>query len=311
MSLHLPFILASSADIGAAGDFIDKTSQATASYGPLVVSFSAGLLVLIILFFVFIHITQKNIERKMARDDKTSDSLGEFQKTIIDNALEEYKNKEAITMADVAEGLKQVNNSINSLKTAIEESHKPKEEKDDYHKDIVGAYIDVHNVFKDAATEVLGKLGCERVGIYVFHNGNKSYHGLPFFKMSCVHETTNSGTIANNHRGKNHCDLPLHLYSELIEVLWNEGSFISDDVRITMENMKSLKEFIELSTVRSIYMKAIKDSNNMVAGFVVAEFNNTECFTTNASRHKYADDAIGTMVDKITPLITSKYVYKK
>lgn len=312
MNLFIPHILATSADIDSAGNFISGVGDATANHGPLIVIFSVLLLLFIIVFIIFMEIMKKNIEKKIEKDGKNSESLEEFQKTIIDNALDEYKKKETISMSDILEGLKQVVESVSALKTSIEETHKPKEEKEgDYHKDIVGAYIDVNNVFKDAANELLGKIGCERVGIYVFHNGNKSYHGLPFFKMSCVHESTNSGTIVNNRRGKNHCDLPLHLYSEIIEVLWNTGSFISDDVNVDKDKIKSLKEFVEMSSIKSIYIKAIKDVNNMVAGFVVAEFNNVECFTTNSNRHNYVDDSIGTMVDTITPLITSKYVYKK
>ena len=187
---------------------------------------------------------------------------------------------------------------------------KEQEDKDeDYHKDLVGAYIDVNMTFKDASRCALTRLNCDRVAIYVFHNGNTSSMGLPFFKMSCVHEWTNRG--GSTLRGKSHSDMPLHLFNDFIENLYSDGYYRIDDVTNPYIEDPSIKEFTSFSDTKSLYIVAIKNSDGIITGFSVAEFHNKEIFETDIRRDKDVKEVLEQMIYKIAPIINNKYTYNK
>lgn len=136
-------------------------------------------------------------------------------------------------------------------------------------KSLVKTYIDVNSVFRTACKGTLEALEADRVAIYVFHNGNKSIHGFPFFKMSCVGEWVLYSNGVNN-QGKSHSDLPLHLFSSIIENIYDDGEYYTDPLDpVTNE---SLKTFIDSYQINFIYIRAILDNYQNLAGFSIAEF---------------------------------------
>ena len=138
-----------------------------------------------------------------------------------------------------------------------------------YNKDLVGTFIDHTTTFREASRTLINNLRCSRVAIYLFHNGNKTLYGFPFIKMSCVFEITNKGTMTV--RSKTHVNLPLHLFHDFIDSLYNNEEFAGnlDDVEI---HDNSIREFLSYSDSKSLFMKAIKKKDGSLAGFTVCEF---------------------------------------
>ena len=156
-------------------------------------------------------------------------------------------------------------------------------------RDLVDTYIDINIILKDAIRTALNELNAERVAIYVFHNGNKSIHGLPFFKLSCIHEWNKVGSMAMKtraYRSITHHSMPLYLLSDIVEDIYANGRYYISDVQKKKDNSNCLQAFLEHSDVESMYAVAIKDDNDNIAGFVIAEFKDNIDFNNSSITEK-------------------------
>ena len=294
-------------NVGEMTDGITNIAKAISEYGPLVVLMAVFLVIFLALVVLVLRSNSKMMTQIMNRQ-RTSDELD--QKIInkfVENALATQKTNHDTEVKELVEEIKEAI----KLRDASEEHRDPNNDNsnNDYHKDLVGAYIDVNMAFKDASRSALNALHCDRVAIYVFHNGNKSMHGLPFFKMSCVHEWTTHGS--NTLRGKSHTDMPLHLFNDFIENLWKCGVYKAEDVQKSIHEDPSLKEFIAFSNTESLYMVSIKDDEGALSGFVVAEFEQIEHFECDDRRDTQIRHIIDTMIDRVGPIVTHQYIYRR
>lgn len=133
--------------------------------------------------------------------------------------------------------------------------------------ELVNTYISVNLSLKSICKSILGKFSADRVAVYVFHNGNVSAHGLPFFKVSCIGEWIK---IPNLSRGRAHSDLPLYTISDIVEKLYNEGK-----VQILENDFDENQKFINVmgtGKTKSIFIYQIVDSNDNLAGFTLLEY---------------------------------------
>ena len=290
---------ASEAD--GAVDAVDKMSKAIIEYGPLVVLLSIFFLIFIILIVVILRSNHRLTTQIMNRNNTNGNLEEEVIKKFVNGALSELTKDQDIEGA-IARQLK-------PLEDAISHMNHEHDDENDYHRDLVGAYIDVNMAFKDASRTALKDLKCDRVGIYIFHNGNESMLGLPFFKMSCIHEWTSTGI--NTLRGKSHSSMPLHLFNDFIEDLWRDGVYKSENVDETIKTDPSIKEFISFSKTKSLYIMAIKNDSDAITGFVVAEFDNIETFEHNETRDSEINTILVEMIRKISPIVSNRYVFKK
>lgn len=290
---------ASEAD--GAVDAVDKMSKAIIEYGPLVVLLSIFFLIFIILIVVVLRSNHRLTTQIMNRNNTNGKLEEEVIKKFVNGALSELTKDQDIEGA-IARQLK-------PLEDAISHMNHEHDDENDYHRDLVGAYIDVNMAFKDASRTALKDLKCDRVGIYIFHNGNESMLGLPFFKMSCIHEWTSTGT--NTLRGKSHSSMPLHLFNDFIEDLWRDGVYKSENVDETIKTDPSIKEFISFSKTKSLYIMAIKNDSDAITGFVVAEFDDIETFEHNETRDSEINTILIEMIRKISPIVSNRYVFKK
>lgn len=295
---------------------ITNLAQAIKAYGPLIVLMSIFFVIFILLVFMVIWTNKKMMNRMMKREDNSDKTDQAILNKFIENVLEAQstKDKDDIkTIADeIKESLKPIEtalNNINNGNNQLLDHHGIGDGSDDYHKDLVGAYIDVNMAFKDASREALNALKCDRIGLYVFHNGNSSLHGLPFFKMSCIHEWTTRG--GNTLRGKSHVDMPLHLFNDFIENLWKDGYYKSENVDKSIEIDPSMKEFIAFSDTKSLYMVSIKNNEGSLVGFVSAEFDKYDTFEHDKDRNDQIKAILDKMITKVSPIVSTKYVYKK
>lgn len=294
-------------NIGEMTDGVTNIAKAISEYGPLVVLMAVFLVIFLALVVLVLRSNSKMMTQIMNRQ-RTSDELD--QKIInkfVENALATQKTNHDTEVKELVEEIKEAI----KLRDASEEhrDHNTDNSNNDYHKDLVGAYIDVNMAFKDASRSALNALHCDRIAIYVFHNGNKSMHGLPFFKMSCVHEWTTHGS--NTLRGKSHTDMPLHLFNDFIENLWKCGVYKAEDVQKSIHEDPSLKEFIAFSNTESLYMVSIKDDEGALSGFVVAEFEQIEHFECDDRRDTQIRHIIDTMIDRVGPIVTHQYIYRR
>lgn len=287
-------------------DAVDKLSGTISEYGLAVVIMAVFFIIFLLLVFLILRSNSKMMAHVLKHQNRTDNFEEELLSKFVDTALEAKLGGTGGLSDKIANEVKQavapIQQSVDSINTA-------QSEEDAIHKDLVGAYIDVNMAFKDASRSALANLNCARVAIYVFHNGNKSMHGLPFFKMSCIHEWTNMGS--NTLRGKSHIEMPLHLFADFIEDLWKNGVYKSENVAKSVENDISLNEFVAYSKTKALYINAIKDDNDVIAGFVVAEFENEDTFETDESRDREVKQVLDKMVMKVAPILTYHHISNK
>ena len=230
-------------DIGNTATGVVNISEAISKYGIAIVIMAVFFIIFMILIIIMLYSNTRMINQiiasKSASDQQDQTIISKF----IDNALNEkgVSSKEEIVNTlsnELKESLIPITQKLEALSKAAEENP---DNKDDYHKDIVGAYIDINMAFKDISRSTLVSLDCDRIAIYVFHNGNQSSHGLPFFKMSCIHEWTHHGI--NTFRGKSHIDLPLHLFNDFMENLYQTGYYKTEDVTKDMRRKAKAVNF--------------------------------------------------------------------
>lgn len=254
-------------DIDGTVTQVSNLAKTINEYGPLIVALALIMVLLILVMGFMLYRTNKTINdlQKAAKEDEDKKNKQ------IDKLLDHLLNN--TTLSDTL--AKKVSEKVAE---AVPTNSQPRDEVAEREKkDIVGMYIDVNMAFKSASRVALGKLRCSRIAIYVFHNGNRSLHGLPFFKMSCVHEWTIRGS--KTIRGKTHSEMPLHMYTDIIEALAADGEYVVSDVQQQSIDTENLMDFVMSSEVKSLYMLAIRDSNDVLAGFSIAEYNKGVDFT--------------------------------
>lgn len=193
---------------------------------------------------------------------------------------------------------------MNELLKALIPSTKMSEPEEQIKKDIVKNYIEINNVFGSISKDTLSKVSADRVGVYVFHNGNYSAHGLPFFKMSCVGEwiVRGSGVL----RGKNHIDLPLHIFSDIIEKIYDRGEYYNDTTASSVGLI--LKDFLQNTKINFVYILAIYDKSKNLAGFIIAEF---KCIQDQLNIDTIIKPAIKDMANSISEIIVNANIKDK
>ena len=307
--LSMPFLTSTKSnntDIGFTDvtDSVVDLAETIHNYGIAVTIFAVFFAIIIILILVMIW----NNNRLMNSIMKTNESNNSMDQSLIgklvDNALEK-DTPDPVSQSDATlEEIKSILKDVVGNRAEEVDNHE-----NDYQKDLVGAYIDLNMAFKDISRATLNKLKCDRVAIYVFHNGNKSMHGLPFFKMSCIHEWTSYGN--KTLRGKSHIDMPLHLYNDFIESLYKYGVYRSEDITKSIEDDPSIEEYTAFSEVKSLYFVAMKDDDGALAGFVAAEFGYIDIFQHDHERNEFVQNTLNDMIAKVSPIICNKYIYKR
>lgn len=246
---------------------ISEMSKSINEYGA-----STVILAIFLVFFViiFIYLMTSNAKRLKQKDEQI--------KQLIDNDNNTIKKE------------------IAEIKNSIEDYHKITS-KHVSKKNGISEFISYNNILKSACKEALTELKCNRVGVYVFHNGNLSLHGFSFYKMSCVGEW--STTLDGATRGRTHSQMPLHLFEDIIVRLSNEGEYFIKNTSNTDEINDSVYNFICNTRIKSLYMLAITDNDGDLAGFTICEFN-IQTTKDKEAIHK----VLQKVNDKISPMIT-------
>lgn len=293
---------------------VSTFSELISKYGPLVVLLSIFFILFIVLVVVVVKSNGKLIDTVTESNSKTADVSNDAISQLVAAALDKFKKENPMivesnnTNQELVDLVRKLESELSELKGDLNRSSATNEA--DYHKDIIGAYIDVNMVFKDASRKALQKLDCDRIAIYVFHNGNNAIYGLPFFKMSCIHEWTRTGI--RTRRMQTHTDIPLNFFYKFIENIYKNGYYRTDDISVSSEIDSSIKEFIAYSDTQSMYIVNTKAPvTDAITGFVVAEFNEKNNFEHDEHRNEYVKDVLTEMAAAVAPLLGTEYKFKK
>ena len=263
---------------GNMSNTMDQVSDATKlinQYGPTVVII-AVFLILFIGLLVFILRSNHRMNQQMLEAQKNA---SENNQKMMQDMFDTFK-----TLV--------VNNKDKDDEDDEEDEEKPKKKK------IVSAYIDSSLAFKDASRIAISKIKCERVAIYLFHNGNHTPYGYPFAKMSCVHEWTLRGS--NTIRGTTHMNIPLYAFSTIVESLVKDGEFVIGNIydHGIISADEQVFQFISGSTIRALFALGIKDKDGDLAAFTIAEFKDPQDFSAEET-YKNVKDALTMMNESI------------
>ena len=263
-------------------DQVGNTASLINQYGPTVVILAVFLLIFISIM-AFILRSNHNMNKQMLESQQSAATAQ--QKMMQD-------------MFDTCMSLIKKENSKDDDEEDEEEETKPKKKK------IVSAYIDSSLAFKDASRIAIGKIKCERIAIYLFHNGNHTTYGYPFAKMSCVHEWTIRGS--NTVRGTTHVNIPLYAFSTIVESLSKDGEFVVGNIyeHGLISADEQVFQFISGSTIRALFALGIKDKDGDLAAFTIAEFKDPQDFSAEET-YKNVKDALTMMDESIYSIIVN------
>ena len=216
------------------------------------------------------------------------------------------KSNEAITqlsqqMLDAVLGLVNAKNSITAQSQDSSEDNQ-RDEHNKEHKRIISTYIDSSLAFKDAAKLASKTIGCDRVAIYLFHNGNHSPYGYPFAKMSCIHEYTVRGS--STIRGYNHVNIPLYAFSTIVESLQKDNEYAISDMftQGILGPDEQIFQFIMGASVKAMFILGIRDNDNELAAFSIAEFKDPQDFSVQEI-YQNTKDALGVLNSNIRSIV--------
>ena len=265
-------------------DAVDKVGSVAGlieKYGPFVVILSVFIVVFLGILAYVIRNNQKMNKQIMDAQKQSAEMNQEIMKEMVK------------TFIDMA-------------KAEREEEKEKENEEEQKHKKIVSAYIDSSLAFKDASRIAMSKIRCERIAIYLFHNGNSTPYGYSFAKMSCVHEWTMRGS--DTIRGRTHSNIPLYAFSNMVEALVKEGEFAVGNIyehgKISAD--EQIFQFISGSTTKALFALGIKslDDDELVA-FTVAEFREAQDFSIK-DVYNSVKDALKTMNDNIYSIVINE-----
>lgn len=294
-------------DIGNAAEGVVNISEAISKYGIAIVIMAVFFVIFMILIIIMLYSNTRMINTIMNSNAANNKQDQEIISKFVDSTLESQGIGASSNIVDTLTHA--LDDRIRPIEEALKHGNNGEEKKEDYHKDLVGAYIDINMAFKNISRTTMNQLNCDRIAIYVFHNGNKSMYGLPFFKMSCIHEWTSLGN--NTLRGKSHMDMPLHLFNDFIENIHKYGIYKAENINAAKERDPSIEGFTSYSNTKAIYLIAIKNDDGIISGFVSIEFDHIDTFEQDDKRDMDIRCIADNMVSKIAPIVSNPYIFKQ
>lgn len=282
---------ATSQDIENGTEAVNNAAELINEYGPTVAILAVFLVIFIAMIALILRANSKMNSKMLDAQQAANAANQKMMQDLFQTFLGVVKAK---TNSDDDDDDK-------------EDDEKPEpesKEKDKKKKKIVSSYIDSSLAFKDASRIAMSKIRCERIAIYLFHNGNHTPYGYPFAKMSCVHEWTMRGS--NTIRGYNHVNIPLYAFSTIVEALVKDGEFVVSNIydHGIVSADEQIFQFISGSTIRSLFALAIKDADGELAAFTIAEFKEAQDFSAGEV-YNTVKNALKTMNDNIYSIVVN------
>lgn len=215
--------------------------------GPLILPLIIVLFIVIVLV-VFLLFYNKNLVQKIntsISEDYTSykDELKKQNDALTKQLLKQLAEQHAnIINARDAESGKNLLNVFGNLKEAIKEN----------------------------CITAMNQIKAARIGVYLFHNGTHSSHGISFLKVSCMCEKVAIGSGIRE-RMMEHTNVPINLFDDMIDTLITNNRFIimNDDQLQELSH----RMFVSADKIKYSQLIALYDINNNMLGFICAEMN--------------------------------------
>lgn len=220
-----------------------KISDALNTYGYAIVLLSIFLIIFII--FIMVILKQNSNSQKMFQE----------QNQILLNQILTNSNKQ------IQENEESKFNTFSEERRAYDE------------KNIVTIFVKLNRIFKFECKKYLERIDCDRIGIYVFHNGTVTSHGLPFFKVSCICEWIKRGTAICSHINDTN-GIPLNLFDDIIDNLYTKGIVLvcNDPTNQDSAFIKSDSFYLDTDDVEFAMFVPIYDKNDNILAMVLAEY---------------------------------------
>lgn len=198
--------------------------------------------------------------------------------TIILFLLRSFLETQSKTLAANESLMKSILSNFESV-IKLEEEKKSDESTKNYdEKNIVKIFVKLNKTFKLDCRKYSEKANADRIGIYVFHNGTHSSHGLPFFKVSCISEWIRHGCGITTHI-QDCSGVPLAMFDDIIERIYSYGFVIVDNYYDDEDGLPRSSSYIESSSfflekdkAKTAIFCAIYDSYDNILAFVLAEY---------------------------------------
>lgn len=248
-------------------------AKAINEYGSLAVLLATLIIILLLLVHEISKMNKKFQEQSLKNDEDYKNNISDIVTKVLDQLLEDRDNINTTTQT-----------------------------KDNKEPDLMKTFVKLRQAMQDNCKEAMNKINADRMGIYLFHNGTLSTHGIKFFKVSCICENIRIGSGIREHSIE-HSNIPLNLFDMMINDLIENG-------HCTIDNDESLKSkncriFISSSKIKHALCTAIFDNSNNILRFVLAEISND--ITEDDENIKYAE--LDNLISRISPiLIYSDYV---
>lgn len=210
---------------------VNNLAEAMNKFGPIVVI----LAVFLLLFLVLVMFLLKNYT-------STQKQMMDQQQQLIDSLINKNEKAEVATRVN-DEGYDE--------------------------KNIVGIFYKLNTYIKSECKKFLDKTDCDRIGVYVFHNGTVASHGLPFFKVSCICECIRRGSGIASHIADS-TNVPLTLFDDIINELYTGGSVV---IRNNVEGAcHSDSFFLNKDKVYTALFTVVYDSEDNTMAFILGEY---------------------------------------
>lgn len=116
---------------------------------------------------------------------------------------------------------------------------------------------------------MLNEFDADRISVFEFHNGGKTYSGVDFKKCSNTYEVVSLG-IDNKY--KDYQNIPISINALWYKLLVDKNMIIIEDVEKLMTKDITLYNLLSADNIKSYYSRLILDFDNKPLGFIVVSF---------------------------------------
>lgn len=123
----------------------------------------------------------------------------------------------------------------------------------------------IYKILNNALTEI----GCDRISIFMFHNGGTSLNGKNFQKMSCTDQVVRCGVASSQHLFQS---IFQSSFLYVINRLMEEDYCLIENLDNLMMIDYALYDIFNSVGIKSLCACPIVNSDNMCIGFIMVSF---------------------------------------
>ena len=181
-----------------------------------------------------------------------------------------------------------------NFKNKHEEKHEEKPYDEKSHDERAAIRNQLGKTIKNILERVLHKTNSDRVYVFEFHNGNQSFGGLPFLKMTNTYEVHKPRVKSEIHKRES---MPFLLFQHFVDAIYEKEYVIMDVNKKTDEFTSAEYGVLEARDIQFTLRAKITDLNQKVIGYLGIDY----C-TGNSTTRKNAEMYIETLMNTASEL---------